>query len=152
MDGVNSMTGNPPDLKAFAVLARAHDALLYLDDAHGFGVVGERARDEPCAYGMRGNGVVRHLGETYDHIVLTGGFSKAYSSLLAFIAGPSALKRLLKVAAPPYLYSGPHRSLRWPARWSGCRSTTAAATSSAPCCMPGPAGCWITWTSWGRPP
>jgi 8-amino-7-oxononanoate synthase len=93
MDGVNSMTGNPPDLKAFAGLARAHDALLYLDDAHGFGVIGERSRDKPCPYGRRGNGVVRHLGETYDHLVLTGGFSKAYSSLLAFIAGPSALKR-----------------------------------------------------------
>jgi 8-amino-7-oxononanoate synthase len=33
--------------------------------------------------------------------------SKAYSSLLAFIACPSQLKGLLKVAAPPYLYSGP---------------------------------------------
>jgi len=107
MDGVNSMTGNPPDLKAFATLAREHDALLYLDDAHGFGVIGERSPDEPCPYGRQGNGVVRHLGETYDHIILTGGFSKAYSSLLAFIAGPTVLKRLLKVAAPPYLYSGP---------------------------------------------
>jgi 8-amino-7-oxononanoate synthase len=107
MDGVNSMTGNPPDLKAFAALARDHDALLYLDDAHGFGVIGQRTGDEPCPYGRRGNGVVRHLGESYDHVVLTGGFSKAYSSLLAFVAGPTALKRLLKVAAPPYLYSGP---------------------------------------------
>jgi 8-amino-7-oxononanoate synthase len=40
MDGVNSMTGNPPQLKALAALARANDALLYVDDAHGFGVVG----------------------------------------------------------------------------------------------------------------
>jgi 8-amino-7-oxononanoate synthase len=39
--------------------------------------------------------------------VLTAGFSKAYSSLLAFVACPSDLKRMLKVAAPPYLYSGP---------------------------------------------
>jgi len=101
------MTGNPPDLPVFAGLARAHDALLYLDDAHGFGVIGQRSRQELSPYGVRGNGVVRHLGESYDHIVLTGGFSKAYSSLLAFIACPTALKRLLKVAAPPYLYSGP---------------------------------------------
>jgi 8-amino-7-oxononanoate synthase len=107
MDGVNSMTGNPPRLAEFAALAREHDAVLYLDDAHGFGAVGERSPDEPCPYGRRGNGVVRHLGETYEHIVLTAGFSKAYSSLLAFVACPPALKRLLKVAAPPYLYSGP---------------------------------------------
>jgi len=69
MDGVNSMTGNPPDLAAFAALARAHDALLYLDDAHGFGVIGQRSRQEPCPYGVRGNGVVRHLGESYDHVI-----------------------------------------------------------------------------------
>ena len=39
--------------------------------------------------------------------MLVGGFSKAYSSLLAFIACPTDVKNLLKVAAPPYLYSGP---------------------------------------------
>src|SRR4051812_11209683 len=106
MDGVNSMTGNPPDIAAFARVAREHGALLYVDDAHGFGVIGERPdADMPCGY--RGNSVIRHAGETYDNIVLVGGFSKAYSSLLAFIACPTDVKDLLKVAAPPYLYSGP---------------------------------------------
>jgi 8-amino-7-oxononanoate synthase len=107
MDGVNSMTGNAPDLPAFAAVARKHGALLYVDDAHGFGVIGERSPHEPCSYGVRGNSVVRHTGETYDDIVLVGGFSKSYSSLLAFIACPTDVKNLLKVAAPPYLYSGP---------------------------------------------
>lgn len=107
MDGVNSMTGNAPDIRAFARLAREYDALLYVDDAHGFGVIGQRSPDEPCSYGARGNSIVRHYGETYDNVILIGGFSKAYSSLLAFVACPPRLKGLLKVAAPPYLYSGP---------------------------------------------
>jgi 8-amino-7-oxononanoate synthase len=107
MDGVNSMTGNAPDLPAFAEVARRHGALLYVDDAHGFGVIGERTIDETSPYGMRGNSVVRNAGENYDGIVLVGGFSKAYSSLLAFIACPTEVKQLLKVAAAPYLYSGP---------------------------------------------
>ncbi len=140
MDGVNSMTGNPPDLRAFAEVTRRHGALLYVDDAHGFGLVGEReafggavevdgtssgpngstsssnwstpspdraAGDRPCPYGSRGNSIVRHFGESYEDLVLVGGFSKAYSSLLAFIACPTEIKNLLKVAAPPYLYSGP---------------------------------------------
>jgi 8-amino-7-oxononanoate synthase len=107
MDGVNSMTGNAPDLGAFAEVARRHGALLYVDDAHGFGIIGERTPGEPCPYGARGNSIVRHCGESYDDIVLVGGFSKAYSSLLAFIACPTDVKNLLKVAAPPYLYSGP---------------------------------------------
>jgi 8-amino-7-oxononanoate synthase len=107
MDGVNSMTGNAPDLPAFARVAREYDALLYVDDAHGFGVIGERGDDELCPYGKRGNSLVRHAGETYENVILVGGFSKAYSSLLAFIACPTQVKNMLKVAAPPYLYSGP---------------------------------------------
>ena len=107
MDGVNSMTGNPPDVVAFAEVARRHGALLYVDDAHGFGVIGERGPAETSPYGMRGNSIIRHTGETYDNLVLVGGFSKSYSSLLAFIACPTEVKQMLKVAATPYLYSGP---------------------------------------------
>jgi 8-amino-7-oxononanoate synthase len=107
MDGVNSMTGNPPDLPAFAAVCRKHGALLYVDDAHGFGVIGERGEGITNPYGSRGNSIVRHFGESYDNLILVGGFSKSYSSLLAFIACPTAVKDLLKVAAPPYLYSGP---------------------------------------------
>jgi 7-keto-8-aminopelargonate synthetase-like enzyme len=74
MDGVNSMTGNPPRLAAFLALARANDALLYVD-AHGFGVIGERDRSETSRYGRRGNGVVRHLGESDDHLEKLGAYT-----------------------------------------------------------------------------
>jgi 8-amino-7-oxononanoate synthase len=107
MDGVNSMTGNAPDVAAFQRLAVEHDALLYIDDAHGFGVIGERSRDELCDYGSKGNSIMRHLDVAYDNVVLVAGFSKAYSSLLAFLALPTSLKEALKVLAPPYLFSGP---------------------------------------------
>jgi 8-amino-7-oxononanoate synthase len=107
MDGVNSMTGNIPDLRTFATLCREYGAMLYVDDAHGFGVLGERGEDESSPYGRRGNGLIRHVNETYDSVTFVGGFSKAYSSLLAFIVVPTWLKNHLKVAAPPYLYSGP---------------------------------------------
>jgi len=107
IDGVNSMTGNAADVTEFARLAREYDALLYVDDAHGFGVIGERAADETSPYGKRGNGIMRYFDESYDHVVLVAGLSKSYSSLAAFIACPPELKRLLKTAAPPYLYSGP---------------------------------------------
>ncbi|HEY7396917.1 MAG TPA: pyridoxal phosphate-dependent aminotransferase family protein [Gaiellaceae bacterium] len=107
VDGVNSMTGNMCDLPALASLAREHGAILYVDDAHGFGVVGERSDAETSPYGRRGNSVVRHFGESYENVVLVAGLSKAYSSLAAFIACPPEMKRLLKTAAPPYLYSGP---------------------------------------------
>lgn len=106
IDGVNSMTGNAPDLPLYARICREYDAILYVDDAHGFGVIGESpAPDHP--YGRRGNSIVRFYSESYDNVVLVAGFSKAYSSLAAFLALPTSLKNYLKVAAPPYLYSGP---------------------------------------------
>jgi 8-amino-7-oxononanoate synthase len=107
MDGVNSMTGNAPELPVFADIARRYDAILYVDDAHGFGVIGERTSSETSPYGARGNSIVRYFGETYDNIVFVAGLSKAYSSLAAFISCPTEIKQLLKTAAPPYLYSGP---------------------------------------------
>ncbi len=106
IDGVNSMTGNAPDLPLYARICRAYDALLYVDDAHGFGVVGESPTPH-MPYGYRGNSIVRFYDESYENLVLVAGFSKAYSSLAAFLALPRSLKNYLKVAAPPYLYSGP---------------------------------------------
>jgi 8-amino-7-oxononanoate synthase len=106
LDGVNSMTGNVPDLPAYARLCREYDTLLYVDDAHGFGVIGESPTPEN-PYGVRGNSIVQYFGESYDNVILVAGFSKAYSSLLAFLALPTSLKNHLKVAASPYLYSGP---------------------------------------------
>ncbi len=106
IDGVNSMTGNAPDLPQYARICREYDALLYVDDAHGFGIIGE-SPTSGHPYGRRGNSIVKFFGESYDNIVLVAGFSKAYSSLAAFLALPTSLKNYLKVAAPPYLYSGP---------------------------------------------
>jgi 7-keto-8-aminopelargonate synthetase-like enzyme len=106
IDGVNSMTGNVPDLPAYASICREYDTILYVDDAHGFGVIGESPTPEN-PYGRRGNSIVRYFGDTYDNVVLVAGFSKSYSSLLAFLALPTSLKNHLKVAASPYLYSGP---------------------------------------------
>ena len=105
-DGVNSMTGNAPDLPLYARICREYDALLYVDDAHGFGIIGE-SPSVNMPWGSRGNSLVRFFGESYDNVVLVGGFSKAYSSLAAFLAVPTWLKNYLKVAAAPYLYSGP---------------------------------------------
>ena len=73
MDGVNSMTGNAPDMAEFSRIAGEHGALLYVDDAHGFGVIGERSPDELCDYGTKGNGVIRHLDVPYDNTVLVAG-------------------------------------------------------------------------------
>jgi 8-amino-7-oxononanoate synthase len=106
VDGILSTTGRTPDIPRLAELARKYRSILYIDDAHGFGVIGEHpSREHP--YGLRGNGVVRHFGLTYDNILYVAGMSKAYSSLAAFIACPKKLKPYLKCNVTSYLVSGP---------------------------------------------
>jgi 8-amino-7-oxononanoate synthase len=106
VDGILSTTGRTPDIPRLAALARQHDTILYIDDAHGFGVLGENPTPER-PYGQRGNGVVRHFGLNYDNILYVSGLSKAYSSLAAFIACPKKLKTHLKCTITAYLVSGP---------------------------------------------
>ncbi len=106
LDGVLSVTGRTPNLPAIVEIVRRHDAILYLDDAHGFGVLGERPTPER-PYGHRGNGVVRHFGLGYENILYVAGLSKAYSSLAAFVACPRKLKVHLKANLTAYAVSGP---------------------------------------------
>lgn len=106
VDGTYSMTGNYANIPKLASLAKRYDAILYIDDAHGVGVVGENP-DSNMPYGYRGNGVVRHFNSSYENIIYVGGLSKAYSSLAAFIACSHKMKKFFKAYATPYDLSGP---------------------------------------------
>lgn len=108
VDGVFSMTGKYPDLAALSALAKKYDAIVYVDDAHGFGVVGERP-DAEQPYGYRGNGICKFAGVGYeeDHIMYVAGFSKSYSSLAAGVAVSRETEAFLKAYATPYDLSGP---------------------------------------------
>ena len=65
------MGSSHPPLVEYVRLAKKYNALLYVDDAHGFGIIGEKP-DAQSPYGYRGNGMVRHFGLDYcaDRIVL----------------------------------------------------------------------------------
>jgi 8-amino-7-oxononanoate synthase len=106
VDGILSTTGRVPDIPRLTRLVRQYDAILYIDDAHGFGVLGEDPTPER-PYGRRGNGVVRYFDLGYDNILYVAGLSKAYSSLAAFVACPKKLKTHLKCNITSYLVSGP---------------------------------------------
>lgn len=107
MDGVFSMHGQYANVKLAAEIARKHNALLYIDDAHGFGLLGERSAEESSPYGSKGNCIIRHFNESYDNIVMVTTMSKAYSSYVAVMCCSSQVKRFLKAVLAPYLYTGP---------------------------------------------
>lgn len=106
VDGVYSMTGDYVNLPRMVDLAKQYNALIYVDDAHGFGVVGENPSEEH-PLGHKGNGIVKYYNLPYDNILYIGGCSKAYSSLAAFIACSAEMATFVKAFASPYDLSGP---------------------------------------------
>lgn len=105
VDGVNSMTGNYCDLPALNELAKKYKALLYVDDAHGFGVVGENP-DSTAPYGHKGNGLVKYFGLDYDNILYVACFSKAYGAFGAFVACSRNMRSFLISQATPHDLGG----------------------------------------------
>lgn len=106
IDGVYSMSGDFADLISLVALAKKYQAMLYIDDAHGFGVVGENPTHE-MPLGHKGNGIVKYFGLSYENILYVGGCSKAYSSLAAFIGCSKKMREFIQAFASPYDLSGP---------------------------------------------
>lgn len=100
-DGVYPTSGSYADLPSLDKLAKKYDAILYVDDAHGFGVVGEMPSHN-CPYGKKGNGLVRYFNLSYDNILYVGCFSKAYGLPGAFIACTKKIKNFLLAHATPH--------------------------------------------------
>ena len=107
-DGVYSMGSSHPPLIEYVRLAKEYNATLYVDDAHGFGIIGERP-DAAQPYGYRGNGMVRHFDLDYceDRIVYVAGMSKSFSSYAAFVTCFDEKMKFKLQSAGPFVFSGP---------------------------------------------
>ena len=94
-DGVFSMDGDVAPLAGIAQLCRATGAWLFVDDAHGFGVLGPR-----------GGGCVEAAGLGIDDVpVLMCTLGKALGSFGAFVAGSEALIESLIQHGRTYIYT-----------------------------------------------
>ena len=94
-DGVFSMDGDIAKLDEIAKLAREHEALLMVDDAHGEGVLGSHGR-----------GIVDHFGLGHNDVDIdVGTLSKAMGVVGGYIAGSQLLKDYLEQKGRPFLFS-----------------------------------------------
>ena len=94
-DGVFSMDGDLAHLPELAAQAKAHNAWLMVDDAHGFGVLGNT-----------GGGLVEHHGLSAEDVpVLVGTLGKSFGTSGAFVAGSEELIETLIQFARPYIYT-----------------------------------------------
>jgi 7-keto-8-aminopelargonate synthetase-like enzyme len=96
IDGVYSMSGKIPPMAELDAVARAGSAVLYIDDAHGTGVLGAHGRGT----------VLESLG-SYENAFVVGSLSKAFSCAGGFIGCPAPFQRLLKIRSSPYVFGGP---------------------------------------------
>jgi 8-amino-7-oxononanoate synthase len=94
-DGVFSMDGDVAPLKLLALVARAQRATLYVDDAHGIGVLGPDGRGSVADAGLAVDAVPLQL--------VTLG--KALGGHGALVAGDAGLVRHLAETARPYIYT-----------------------------------------------
>ncbi len=86
LDGVYSMSGELPPLAELNDVALQRKAILYVDDAHGTGVIGHRGR-----------GTVLDALGNYDNTLVVGSLSKGFSCMGGFIGCSQEMKRLLKM-------------------------------------------------------
>ena len=93
-DAVFSMDGDIAPLPALAQLAEHHDAWLIVDDAHGFGVLGEN-----------GCGALEHFDLRSERIVYTGTLGKAAGVAGAFVVAHASVIDWLLQRARTYLFT-----------------------------------------------
>ncbi len=93
-DSVFSMDGDIAPVVELLALCEKYDALLLLDDAHGFGVLGQQGR-----------GVVSHFNISSPRIIYMATLGKAAGVFGAFIAGQAELIEMLIQYAHSYIYT-----------------------------------------------
>ncbi len=97
-DGVFSMDGDIAPLDEVAKLGAEHGAMVYVDDAHGEGVLGEGGR-----------GIVSHFGLDHNQVeVEMGTFSKAYGTIGGHISGSMDLVKFAWNKSRTWLLSSSH--------------------------------------------
>lgn len=94
-DGVFSMDGDIAPLRSLSLVARMQEALLYVDDAHGIGVVGEHGRGCVADAGLGVTDVPLQLAT----------LGKALGSSGAVVLGDDAMIQHLAETARPYIYT-----------------------------------------------
>lgn len=97
-DGVFSMDGDMAPLDKLAAHAHDHGAMVYVDDAHGEGVLGE---------GGRGIVAHHHLSRDDVHVEM-GTFSKAFGVVGGHVSGSRDLVNFAYNKSRTWLLSGSH--------------------------------------------
>jgi glycine C-acetyltransferase len=90
-DGVFSQHGDIAPLPEMLALAERYDTMLYVDDAHGTGVLGPR-----------GGGTAEHFGVESPRLIQMGTLSKAYGCIGGFVATEGYIAEILRIGCSAF--------------------------------------------------
>jgi len=94
VEGLYSMLGDQPPLAEFVEVKNRHGAWLLVDEAHSFGVFGER-----------GLGLSEQTGLLDQVDFIVGTFSKSLAGIGGFCVSPHRELELLRLASRPYIFT-----------------------------------------------
>lgn len=92
-DGVFSMGGDICKLPEIVKLAKKYNARIMIDDAHGFGVIGEGGR-----------GTASHFGLEKEVDIIMGTFSKSLASIGGYMVASKSVCNYVKHNSRPYVF------------------------------------------------
>ena len=94
VDGVFSMEGDVANLPEIVRLKEKYNASIFVDEAHGLGVLGNMGR-----------GTCDHFGVTKDVDLIMGTFSKSLATIGGFVAGDKEVINYIRHNARSYIFS-----------------------------------------------
>jgi 8-amino-7-oxononanoate synthase len=92
VDGVYGMSGDLAPLPELVELKKRYNARLFVDDAHGTGVLG-----------ANGRGTAEHFGVEADVDLHGGTFAKAFGTFGGYVAGPNRVLDYLRFVSPAFV-------------------------------------------------
>ena len=90
-DGVFSQDGDIAPIPDLLRLADRWDAMVYVDDAHGAGVLG-----------ASGGGILEHFQAASDRLIYMATLSKAYGSIGGYVAATGLITEILRMSSAAY--------------------------------------------------
>jgi glycine C-acetyltransferase len=90
-DGVFSQDGDIAPIPDLLRLAERWDAMVYVDDAHGAGVLG-----------ASGGGILEHFQAASDRLIYMATLSKAYGSIGGYVAATGLITEILRMSSAAY--------------------------------------------------
>lgn len=108
--GIFSMSGNITNLPDIVKLSKKYNAIIMLDDAHAFGIIGENGLGTIEYYNLKSSDIDIYVGTLSKALSATGGYICAKHEIIKYLR-LKALPYILSASIPPVIVAGATKAL-----------------------------------------